>query len=133
MSLYFSPSLRQARASAIVTDFDKAATAGRIEIYATTQPAGGEAAGGSPMVTIPLQKPCGTATGGVLTFATTSPGQINPGGTALWARGFDGDSNWVIDGDLAVTGTPGAVFTLDDPVLLLGGFIFLSGATLTEP
>lgn len=132
MNLAFSPSLRQARAEAIVADFDKAATAGRIELYATTQPAGGASAGGSPLVTIALQKPCGTVTAGVVTFATTPPGQINPGGVALWARGRDGDGNWVIDGDVGVTGSD-AVFTLDDVTLLLGGFLFLFGATLTEP
>ena len=37
------------------------------------------------------------------------------------------------DGNVAVTGTPGAAFTLPDVVLYAGAFVFLFGATLTEP
>jgi hypothetical protein len=48
-------------------------------------------------------------------------------------RGKDGDGNWVLDGDAAVTGTPGAAFTLADVVLYAGAFVFLFEATLSEP
>jgi len=133
MSLVFSGAVRSARAQATVNQFDKAATPGRLELYKTTQPAPGGAAGGSPIATITLQKPCGTVNAGAIQFAITPPAQINPGGTVLWVRGVDGDGNWVCDGDVAVTGTPGAAFTLGDVVLYAGAFVFLFNATLTEP
>lgn len=133
MSLAFSPALRQARAEAVVGQLDAAATPGSIELYATTQPASGGAAGGSPLAVTVLQKPCGSVAGGIVSFAVSLPAQVVTGGTVLWARAKDGDGNWVIDGNVAVTGTPGAGFTLDDVVLYAGAFVFLFGATLTEP
>lgn len=133
MSLGFSPSLRQARAEATVGRLDAASAPGSIELYATAQPAFGAAAGGSPLAVMTLQKPCGSASGGVIAFAPSLPAQVVTGGTVLWARAKDGDGNWVIDGNVAVTGTPGAGFTLDDVVLYAGAFVFLFGATLTEP
>jgi len=133
MSLVFSDATRSARAQATIGQLDKAATPGRLELYATTQPAAGAAPGGSPMATITLPRPPGTVLNGVVTFAISNPAQINPGGTVLWARGVDGDGNWVLDGNVAVTGTPGAAFTVDSIVLYAGAFIFLFGATLTEP
>lgn len=133
MSLQFSTATRSARAEAVVGQFDKAATAGRLELYTTIQPAAGAAPGGSPIVTITLQKPCGTVTAGVIAFAISVPAQILASGDVLWARGVDGDGNWVCDGNVAVTGTPGAGFTIDDVTLYAGAFVFLFGATLTEP
>ncbi len=133
MSLQFSTALRSARAAATVGQFDKAATPGRLDLYTTTQPAGGAAPGGSPIATITLQKPCGTVASGVITFAVSVPAQVLSTGDVLWARGVDGDGNWVCDGDVAVTGTPGAVFTLADVTLYAGAFVFLFDATLSEP
>lgn len=133
MSLALSDLVRNARANAIVGQLDRAATGGRLELYYTAQPAPGAAAGGSPGAIITLQKPCGSVAGGVITFATTIPAQVNPGGTVLWARAKDGDGYWMLDGNVAVTGTPGAAFTLPDVVLYAGAFVFLFGATLTEP
>lgn len=133
MSIHFSPALRQARAEAVIAKLDAAATPGSIELYLTTQPAAGGPAGGSPVAVTVLQKPCGSAIDGVIHFAVSLPAQIVTGGTVLWARGKDGDGNWVIDGNVAVTGTPGAGFTLDDVVVYAGAFVFLAGATLTEP
>jgi len=133
MSLVFAPATRTARGAAVVGQLDKAGASGRLELYGTTQPAPGAAPGGSPLVVITLQKPCGTVTNGVLTFSITQPVQINPGGTVLWARGVDGDGAWVFDGNVQVTGTPGAAFTIDDVELYAGAFIFLFNATLTEP
>ncbi len=133
MSLGFSLSVRNARAQAVVDQLDKATLPGSLAVFATTQPATGAPPGGAPLVTIPLQKPCGTVANGVITFAVTQPGQINPGGNAAWVRAYDGDGNFVVDGDCAVTGTPGAAFTLDNVTLNLGAFVFLSAATLSEP
>lgn len=133
MSLGFALSVRNARAQAVVDHLDKAALPGSLAIFATAQPSTGDPPGGAPLASIPLQKPCGTVANGVITFNVTQPGQVNPGGTAVWARGYDGDGNFVVDGNVAVTGTPGAAFTLDNVVLLLGAFVFLSAATLSEP
>lgn len=133
MGLEFSDATRSARAEATMGQLDKAATPGRLELYTTTQPAAGAAAGGSPIATITLQKPSGTVVDGVITFAVSQPVQVTPSGDVLWARGTDGDGNWVLDGDVAVTGTPGAAFTLDDVALYTGAFVFLFNATLTEP
>lgn len=133
MSLSFSDLIRNARAQATVGQIDRAATPGTLELYATTQPAAGAAPGGSPMTTITLQKPCGTVTDGVIHFAITPPAQIATTGSVLWARARDGDGYWLLDGNVATTGTPGAAFTLDDVELFAGAFVFLFNATLTEP
>lgn len=133
MSLALSTAVRSARAQTLADLLDAGTIGGKVELYSTTQPAAGGAAGGSPQVTIRLQKPCGTVTDGVLAFATTAPGQVTPGGDVLWARLYDGDNVWIGDGDVGITGDPDAAFTLDDNTLLLGAFVFLSGATLTEP
>lgn len=133
MSLSFSPTLRQARAEAVVGRIDAAANPGSLELYATTQPAPGAAPGGSPMAVMGLQKPCGSVVGGVIYFVASLPAQVLSSGTARWARVKDGDGLWVIDGNVAVTGTPGAGFTIGDVVLYAGAFVFLFGATLTEP
>lgn len=132
MSLEFSDFVRNARANALVGQLDRAANPGTLELYYTTQPAKG-AAGGTPATIITLQKPCGTVSGGVITFTTTQPAQLLTSGTVLWARAKDGDGYWMLDGNVAVTGTPGAAFTLPEVVLYAGAFVFLFGATLTEP
>ncbi|MEF8769422.1 hypothetical protein [Candidatus Accumulibacter contiguus] len=133
MSLFFSDFVRNARANAIVAQLDRAATPGTLELYYTTQPAAGAAPGGSPATIITLQKPCGTVSAGVISFTTTQPAQLLTGGTVLWARARDGDGYWMLDGNVAVTGTPGAAFTLPDVVMYAGAFVFLFNATLTEP
>lgn len=133
MSVLFCPSLRQARAEAVVERVDAGSGAGSIALYATTQPAGGAAPGGLPMATLRLQKPCGSVADGVIHFAASLPDQVLSSGIVLWARVYDGDGFWVIDGNVAETGTPGAAFTLDNPNLYAGSFVFLFGATLTEP
>lgn len=133
MSLYFSDRVRDARANALVAQIDLAATPGTLELYCTTQPAAGAAPGGSPATIITLQKPCGTVAGGVITFATTQPSQLVVSGTVLWARVRDGDGYWLLDGNVAVTGTPGAAFTLADVAIFAGAFVFMFGATFTEP
>lgn len=133
MSLFFSDFVRNARANAIVAQLDRAATPGTLELYYTTQPAAGAAPGGSPATIITLQKPCGTVSAGVISFTTTQPAQLPTGGTVLWARARDGDGYWMLDGNVAVTGTPGAAFTLPDVVMYAGAFVFLFNATLTEP
>ncbi len=133
MSLSFCLALRNARAEAVVEKIDAAATPGTIELYSTPQPLPGAAAGGLPMALTVLQAPCGIVSDGVVFFSSSLPAQVVTGGTVLWARAKDGDGNWVIDGNVAVTGTPGAGFTLDDVVLYAGAFVFLFGATLTEP
>ena len=133
MSLSFADSLRTARALATVAQLDRAATPATLSLYYTTQPAAGADPGGSAAAVITLQKPCGTVTDGVIHFATTQPAQVAASGQVLWARARDGDGYWLIDGHVALTGTPGAVFTLDDIDLYAGAFVFLFNATLTEP
>ncbi len=133
MSLTFSDAMRNARAQAVIGQLDRAATPGKIELYYTTQPAAGAAPGGSPAATILLQKPSGTVTNGVITFATTQPAQLSASGMVLWARAKDGDGYWLLDGNVAVTGTPGAAFTIADVNLYAGAFVFLFNATLSEP
>ncbi len=133
MSLAFSDFVRDARANALIGQIDRAANPGTLELYYTTQPAAGAAPGGSPATTITLQKPCGTVSAGVIHFTTTQPAQLPDSGTVLWARVKDGDGYWMADGNVAVTGTPGAAFTLPEVELYAGAFVFLFGATLTEP
>ncbi len=132
MSLVFSDALRNARANSLVQILDQYQP-GTIELYVNTQPAPGESPGDEPLAIIPLQSPCGTVSNGVLSFTTTQPVQLIYGGTLHWARLRDGLGRWLLDGNIAVTGTPGAAFTLADVLVFQGAFIFLYNATLTEP
>ncbi len=132
MSLTFSDALRNARANSLVQILDQYPP-GTIELYVNTQPAPGGTPGDEPVAIIALQDPCGTVSNGVLTFATTPPVQVLYSGTLHWARLRDGLGRWLLDGNVAVTGTSGAAFTMDNLVLFQGAFVFLYNATLTEP
>lgn len=80
-----------------------------IDIYATTKPATpGDAAGGSPLVTIVLTDPCGSVVSGVLslTQADSTGDLISSSGVAVWARWKAGDGSPLADG--MVTDSAGA-------------------------
>lgn len=91
----------------------------KIMFYATTQPALGAAAGGTPLVTMVLTDPCGVITGNVLVLTQADPSGdlVFITGSALWARWVNGNGDLVGDGD--VSDAAGA------------GFFKLSGTTGT--
>ena len=127
--------MRNGAMSALAAQIDAAGAGATLALYATTRPAPNGAPGGSPIVTVTLDYPCGTAAAGVLTLADTEFAQILNGGTAAWARLRAADSTWIAD--LSV-GTP-AMHTADpataevviaSTTLYTGAFLALIGAQI---
>lgn len=73
----------------------------KIQLFATTMPVAGGAAGGSPLVEIVLADPSGSIVNNTLVLAQADPtGElILVQGSALWGRWINGEGNIVLDGD----------------------------------
>lgn len=127
--------MRNGALAALAAQIDAAGAGAKLALYATTRPAPNGAPGASPLVTVTLAHPCGTAAAGVLSLADTEFAQILNGGTALWARLLAADSTWMAD--LSV-GTP--AMRASDPLtaevviaattLYAGAFLALIGAQI---
>ena len=131
--LAFSTALRTARAQAIITALDAAATPGKFLLYDGTQPASGAAITTQTLIgTCVLSDPCGTVTNGVLTFAAIADDPIaDATGTIAWARGVDGDNAFVLDMSCGVTG--GAQSLLFNTLSAqAGGVIQVLSGSITE-
>lgn len=125
------------------TDFQGAANLGRrnfldtgsgsatCEIYGTVRPSDGDLAGGTPLVTVVLAKPCGEIVDGVLVLAADDPtGElILESGEAIWARFKNGDGAWAFDADVSADGGSGEV-QFPNVNLLAGGRAPLSLSTI---
>ena len=131
--LAFSTALRTSRATAIVTALDAAATPGKFLLYTGTQPASGAAITTETLIgTCVLSKPCGTVTSGVLTFLAIADDPIaDASGTIAWARGLNGDNNFVLDMSCGATGGAQALLfnTLSAQA---GGVIQILSGSITE-
>lgn len=104
-------------------DFRAAASIGRrafldtgagnatIEIYGTERPAAGEAAGGAPLLTIVLAKPCADVVAGSLVLIANDPAGelISASGDAVWARFKNAEGTWAFDADVSLDGNGGEV------------------------
>lgn len=102
-----------------------------IAVYATTRPAGGAPAGGAPLVTVTLAKPCGTIVAGALALEAVDPSGdlILDSGEAVWARFLNGDGAWAFDADVSAVGGAGEV-QFPNINLLAGGRAQLSPSTI---
>lgn len=127
--------MRNGALTGLATQIDAAGAGATLALYSTTRPSPNGSPGGSPLVTVTLDYPCGTAAAGVLTLADTEFFQILNGGTAAWARLLAADSTWI--SDLSV-GTP-AMHTADpataevviaSTTLYTGAFLALIGAQI---
>ncbi|MEI8370994.1 MAG: hypothetical protein WCJ31_21420 [Planctomycetia bacterium] len=134
MTLGMNSTLRSARMTAVLTDLDKNASAGKIEFYSGTRPATGAGIGAAVLLgTCTLSKPCGTVTTGVLTFSAITNGTgtagADGGTVSTWCRFTDGAGVFVLDGSV---GTSGADVNLNSTTIATGQTITVTGGTLTE-
>lgn len=134
MTLGMNTTLRSARVTAVLTDLDKNASAGFIEIYSGTRPATGAAIGAAVLLaTCTLSKPCGTVTSGVLNFSAISNGTgtagAGAGTSATWCRFKDGAGVFVQDGSV---GTSGADINLNSVIIATGQTVSITSGAVTE-
>lgn len=130
MTLRYNATLRNAQATAIATE---AGSGAQIKIYTGTQPASvATAPTGTLLGTLVVSGTFGTATGGVLTFATvTSDTSADTGGTAGYFRIMKSDgTTGVLDGSITATGGGGDM-TLNTTTITAGGTIAVSSGTIT--
>lgn len=130
MTLRYNATLRNAQATAIATE---AGSGAQIKIYTGTQPASvATAPTGTLLGTLVVSGTFGTATGGVLTFATvTSDTSADTGGTAGYFRVMKSDgTTGVFDGNITTTGGGGDM-TLNTTTITAGGTIAISSGTIT--
>jgi hypothetical protein len=135
LSTSVATAIRTGAMQALATAIDVGGAGAVLEFYATTRPAPNGSPGGSPLVAVVLDYPCGAASAGVLILSDTEFAQIVASGEALWARLKDGATTWI--GDFSV-GTP-AMHTSDPATaeviiastqLYIGAFLALVGAQI---
>lgn len=120
-----------ARLAATLAFLDTGASNAEVHLYAGTRPADANTApGASPLVEIPLTKPAGTITAGVLTLTPAADGLIATTGTALWARVINAEGTTVFDADVG-QGEGAWEVQLETTQLYAGGDCKLLTATLT--
>lgn len=106
MALAFATTLRNSMLNQITAALDAGAGAALIRIYDGTRPATGGAA-----TTLLAELTCtdpsaGAAASGVLTFSSiTQDASANATGTATWFRMVDSVATFVMDGNVATTGS----------------------------
>ncbi len=130
----FSGTLRDARATAIVDAIDAGAAAGKIEFYTSPQPAvGGDAITTQTLLaTTDFSDPCGTVTGGVLTFnAISDDVSADADGTIAWARVSDSDDTYVMDLECGIAGS-GAAIIFNTVIVKTGGVVRMLSLEITE-
>ena len=140
MSLGLGVDLRNARLQVVADRLDAQATVGRLLIYKGTQPAtGGEPGPNDLLADLPLARPPGTVTDGVLTFTLPPDTNAVESGEPTWARMQDAAGNNRIDGDVGVTGSDAFVEMSEDTgnpghpeQLVAGGLVIVNSASLTE-
>jgi hypothetical protein len=125
-------SILSAMATLVKTSTDNAATAGMVHFYTGEMPAttGGAITTQVLIGTCPLSKPCGTVTGGVLTFDTISDDlAADNTGTIGFGRVVDGDGNFIFDGDAGLTSSTTAFFRFVSLAAVAGGTVKINSMT----
>lgn len=123
--------IRSAKAAAVLASIDGGTGAGYFEVYTGAQPATPETtASGTLLATVVLADPCGTETGGVLTFSDPDSVNAVATGTAGYCRVYDGDDAVQFDGQAA---TSGGIFNFSTLSLVSGEPVDCTGGTWTEP
>lgn len=133
MATGFSTTVRNARLTAIITAIDGGAGAGTIKLYTGTRPATGGAITSQTLLgTLTFSDPCGTVSGGVLTFSTvTGDSSADADGTAAWARIADSTGTFVADVGVGVSGS-GMEVIMNTTAIVAGGSIDITSAQITE-
>ncbi len=125
MAVNYSTAVKNSRLTQVVNTIDAAAGNGTLRIY--------DAAGTLLLAELPLSKPCGTVSNGVLTFAAiTSDTSANATGTAAFARIFDGAATPVeVIGGLTV-GTSGSNINLNSTAISSGQQVSITSGSITH-
>lgn len=134
-SIQVASATKQRKSTATRSDIDAGATPGRIEFYASPRTAIDLAPTAMLIASIPLTSPCGTVDAAGLRLTAVGPGQVVANGLIAWGRVVDGDGHPVFSGtvlqtDDALAAT--AAFKIDRVDVLVGGFIGLAQAVLSE-
>lgn len=125
MAVTYSTAAKNARLQAVADLIDAGAGPGTLEIGTTGM--------GSVLATIPLADPCGTVSGGVLTFDFTPAVEdtsADNSGTAAAARIKDSNGTSIITG--LTVGTSGADIVLDSVTITAGQAVSLTAGTITH-
>lgn len=135
LSTTVATAIKTGAMAALGAQIDVAGAGATLALYATTRPSPNGAPGGSPIVTVTLGYPCGTAAAGVLTLADTEFAQITNGGSAVWARLRDAANTWIADlsvGTQAMHDTDPltAEVIIAATTLYTGAFLALFGAQI---
>jgi hypothetical protein len=134
MAIRIAAATRGTMMDAVEAALDGGAGAATLEIYTGSQPADADtAASGSLLVTLTLNDPAGTQSGGVITIDVSpaiSATAVDTG-AAGWARLKDSDGDTVLDGSV---GTSSADFIIDSTSITSGQTVALvATSTLTLP
>lgn len=131
MAISLSTAARNARLTALITAIDAGSGPGVLSIYSGTRPATGGATT-TLLAELTLSDPCGTVSGGVLTFnAITQDSSANASGTASWARIVDSTGTHVLDLGVGTAGS-GQEIILNTTTIVAGGPVGITSASLTE-
>lgn len=125
MAVTYSTATKQARLNAVISAIDAGAAAGTLEI--------GTASMASVLAILTLADPCGSASGGTLTFdfdPDISDTSADASGTAAEARIKDSDGNVIISG--LTVGTSGTDIVLDSVSITAGQTVTLTTGTITH-
>ena len=120
MPIVYSQAAINARLMAVVSTIDAGAGPGVMDIYTTTSVLA---------ASIPLAKPSGSASGGVLTFFTPQAGTTLANGVAATANIQDSNGNPVVSG-LTVGNSSAYDVILNEPNINSGQIIALTSAII---
>lgn len=125
MAMSYATTLRASRMQAVVDAIDGGVSAGYIEIGTTGM--------GTVLATIPLADPCGTVTGGVLTF-DTSPAieDTSADATGTAAEAVIKDSSGATKVSGLTVGTSGTHIVLTSVSIVATEPVSITSATITE-
>ena len=137
MTIGISTTLRNSRLQLLLDAIDNGAdeyNSAHLLIYSGDRPATGEAIDEYDnilLVSFSLLFPCGSITGGILTFGALVDVLGLDDGTATWARITDeGD---VFVADLSVTNEVGSGdVKINDTAIVVGGTVHCTAASITE-
>lgn len=105
---------------------DAGAGNARLLIFGNTRPGTpGDAAGASPLVELPLAKPCGTVASNLLTLIALNTFELAAGsGSPVWGRVLNANNEWGMDCDAGGIGS-GKEVIVSETTILTGGKVSL--------
>lgn len=123
---------RDAALNAIADAVDAGGSAGAFRIYSGAMPANADASpgGATLLATVTAAYPCGSVSGGVLSFTATAEAIASASGTATWARAVTASGDAVFDCDV---GLGSATLNLNTTAIVAGGPVRVASFTISIP